>query len=287
MTSVWSTPQGGEAVRARYAQFLQHWPAANAQLRLPTAQGETFVIASGPQGAPTVLLLHGGAANSASWMGDVATWARSFRVYAVDMIGEPGLSAPSRPPLESEAYALWLYEVLAGLGIERAALVGISLGGWLALDYATRRPERVSALALLCPGGVGRQRNVLLWAAPLMLFGAWGRRFVMRRLGAGAISDGASPAIKAFAGFMDLIQANFRPRTRALPRFADEALRRLAMPVLAILGGKDAMLDSAGTRRRLAANVPHAEIRWLPDDGHFLFGHAQTIDAFLRQALAP
>lgn len=287
MAGIWKTEAGGKAVRARYAQFLQHWPVANAQLRLPTAQGETFVVACGPADAPPVLLLHGSLANSSSWMGEVAAWSRQFRLYAVDMIGEPGFSAPSRPPLESEAYALWLDEVLAGLGVERAALVGISLGGWLALDYATRRPQRVSALALLCPGGVGKQRNILLWAAPLLLLGPWGQRLVLKRLGARALTEGASPAARAFGDFMRLIQASTRPRRDVLPRFSDAALRRLDQPLLAILGGKDAILDSAGTRARLAKCVPQADIRWLPDEGHFLFGQGPVIEAFLRQALAP
>jgi pimeloyl-ACP methyl ester carboxylesterase len=287
MAAIWKTAAGGEAVRARYAEFLAYWPAANAHLRLPTSQGATFVIASGPRDAPAVLLLHGSNANSSSWMGDVPALARRFRVYAVDMIGEPGLSAPSRPSLVSDAHAVWLDEVLAGLGVQRAALVGISLGGWLALDYATRRPERVTALALLCPGGVGRTKNILLWAAPLLLLGPWGRRIVMRRLGAGAADGNASPAARAFSAFMRLIQAHALPRRDALPRFSDQALGRLAMPVLAILGAKDAMLDSYGTRARLAANVPHADIRWLPEAGHFLIGHGGEIDAFLAQALLP
>src|SRR5205807_1456668 len=142
---------------------------------------------------------HGSGANTTSWMGDVAALAQRFRVYALDMIGEPGFSAPSRPPLGSEAYAVWLDQVLAGLGVARAALVGISLGGWLALDYATRRPGRVIALALLCPGGVGPQKN-LLWILPLLLLGKWGRAQVMRRLGGGAVigTGEPSPALKAF-----------------------------------------------------------------------------------------
>lgn len=293
MGKIWKTPSiyktgaGGEAVLARYAAFLQHWPVDNTQLRLPTSQGETFVIASGPQGAPAVLLLHGSIANSASWMGDVAALARHFRVYAVDMIGEPGFSAPSRPPLASEAYALWLDGVMAGLGVQRAALVGISLGGWLAIDYATRHPERVSALALLCPGGVGRTKNVLLWAAPLLLLGPLGRRIVLRKLGAPALPADAPPALKAFAAFMGLIAASFRPRTESLPRFSDKALQGLRMPVLAILGARDAMLDSFGTRERLADNVAQANIRWLPEAGHFLAGQGAEIDGFLAKALLP
>lgn len=285
MPAIWKTEAGGEAVRTRYAQFLARWPVANEQRRLPTAQGETFVVSSGPPDAPAVLLLHGSASNSASWMGDVAAWSRRFRVHAVDMIGEPGFSAPSRPPLASEAYALWLDEVMAGLGVERAALVGISLGGWVALDYATRRPGRVSALALLCPGGVGRHRNILIWAAPLLLLGPFGRRVIMRQLSGGGGQAPASPAVQAFGAFMDLIFANFRPRTERLPRFSDEALASITAPVLAILGGRDAMIDSAGTRERLAAHVQQADIRWLPDAGHILMNHGAEIEAFLAKAL--
>jgi len=288
MTAIYKTEAGGAAVRERYAAFLARWPVANEQLRVATSQGGTFVVACGPPGAPAVLLLHGSTANSASWMGDVATLAQRFRVYAVDMIGEPGLSAPSRPPLASHVYAGWLDEVMAGLGVERAALVGISLGGWLALEYATARPEKVSALALLCPGGVGKQRNVLLWIVPLLLLGAWGRRKIMERMAGSAAPAGeVPPAARAFGDFMDLIFRNYRPRTEALPGFSDAALQRLTMPVLTILGAKDVMIDSAGTRARLAGNVAGAEIVWLPDAGHLLIGHGDAIDGFLGRALVP
>lgn len=287
MTEIWKTAAGGEAVRARYAQFLAHWPVANEQRRIATSQGETFVVSCGPAGAPDIVLLHGSASNSASWMGDVATLAQRFRVHAVDMIGEPGMSAPSRPPLASHVYADWLGEVLAGLGVSRTALAGISLGGWLALEYATRRPETVSAVVLLCPGGVGRHRNILVWALPLLLLGRWGRQRIMQRMAGGAPRPtDVPPQVKAYGEFMDLTFANFRPRTEVLPPFADADLARLAMPLLAILGAKDVMIDSAGTRERLTRNCAAAEVTWLPDAGHLLIGHGAEIDGFLGRALA-
>ena len=89
------------------------------QLVVSTCQGDTFVVASGDRTAPPVVLLHGSGTNSASWMRDVAAWAQRHRVYAIDMIGEPGLSAPSRPPLASSAYAEWLDDVWARLGSRR------------------------------------------------------------------------------------------------------------------------------------------------------------------------
>jgi pimeloyl-ACP methyl ester carboxylesterase len=283
VTSIWKTPAGGEAVRARYRQFLAHWPGEGArQLTVPTRHGETFVVASGPEDASALVLLHGSAATAAMWMADVGAWSRAFRVYAVDLIGEPGLSAEARPKLASGAYVEWLDDVLAGLAVERASLAGVSLGGWLALTYATARPERVEALVLLAPGGVGKQKNVLIWAAPLLLLGPWGRRQVLKRIGGPQPAADAPPAVRAFGEFMGLIFKHFRPRTERLPGFSDAALQRLTMPVLAVLGAHDAFIDSAGTKRRLEANLPRAEVRWLPDAGHFLTGQTQEVLRFLQ-----
>lgn len=285
MASIWNSAAGREAVRTAYEGLLAGWPAPSLQRRAPTAQGETFVISCGPEGAPDVVLLHGSAANSASWMADVPRLARRFRVHAIDMIGEPGLSAESRPGLATGAYVEWLDEVMAGIGVERAALVGISLGGWLGLTYAAARPERVSAVAVLCPGGVGRHRNVLLWAAPLLLLGPWGRRLITARISGPRPKGPPTPAQQAFGDLMQAIFAHFRPRTERLPVLDDAALRRLTMPTLAILGAKDVFIDSAGARARLEAQAPAAEVLWLPEGRHMLTGHGPRIAAFLEGAV--
>jgi pimeloyl-ACP methyl ester carboxylesterase len=156
---IYKTEAGEREILRRYEQILANWPVPAEHRRVPTREGDMFVLVCGPVEAPPLLLLHGSGSNAAMWMGDVPTWAKHFRVHVVDMIGEPGLYAPSRPPLDSTAYALWLDDVLDHLGLEHVAITGASLGGWLALDYATRRPDRVERLALLCPGGVGRQKS--------------------------------------------------------------------------------------------------------------------------------
>jgi pimeloyl-ACP methyl ester carboxylesterase len=162
VSAIWKSEDGRQAVERRYREILAHWPVPNDQLRVPTREGGTFVVACGPKDAPPLLLLHGSASNSFMWIGDIAEWSQHFRVYAVDVIGEPGLSAPSRPTLASGAYAEWLTDVANALSLPRFSLAGLSLGGWLALDYATKHPERIDKLVLLCPGGVGKNRNVLL-----------------------------------------------------------------------------------------------------------------------------
>lgn len=177
MTQIYKSAAGERAVRERYLEILKRWPAPNKQLRVPTREGETFIVACGDENAPPLLLLHGSVANSAMWMGDVRAWAEHFRVYAVDIIGDAGLSSPSRPPLASDAHALWLDDVLQALSLTRVSMVGVSLGGWLALDYATRRPERVESIVVLCPGGVGRVKiGNLFKLLALQMLGRWGER---------------------------------------------------------------------------------------------------------------
>lgn len=177
MPDIYKSSEGARLIRERYLAFLSYWPSPNRPLHVPTSQGDTFVVECGAEGAPPLLLLHGGAMNSSMWIGDVAKWAPHFRIYAVDVIGEPGLSASSRPALRSDVYAAWLDEVMQALSIGRIAIAGISLGGWLALDYATRRPGRVTALALLCPGGIGRQKvGIVFQTLSLRMCGAWGTR---------------------------------------------------------------------------------------------------------------
>lgn len=278
--SVFKTPEGERVVHDSYRDILRQWPVGHRQLRVPTRHGETFVIVSGPEDAPALVLLHGTASNAGSWIVDIPIWSRHFRVFAVDIIGDAGFSAQVRPPLESNAHVEWLDDVLEGLSLPAASFAGMSFGGWLAVDYATRRPERVHQLVLFSPGGVGRHKNILLWALPLLLLGPWGRRKMLERIG-GRPATPMPPGASALVDMTNQIFTHFKPRTAMLPQIGDEALKRLNMPVLAILGGKDVFIDSQGAKHRLEQNVSHLTMRYLPDGYHFIPGETEAVLQFL------
>ncbi|PZF79265.1 alpha/beta fold hydrolase [Jiangella anatolica] len=280
MTAIYRSDDARQAIEAGYRTLLDRWPVPSASATLPTRHGDTFVLVSGPDDAPPVVLLHGAGFNSAAWLADAALWARTHRLYAVDLLGEAGLSAPVRPPLGSGAYAEWLDDVLDGLGVERAAFVGTSLGGWLALDYTVRRPERVSRLVLLVPGGIGRQKYAAVLASVfLMSFGDRGRR-----ASAGLMlgpRGSAEPGGPALGEQLLLIQRGFRYRRDPLPIFTDDQLRAIAAPVLVVAGAKDRMLDQRGTARRVRALVADATVTLVPDAGHVPERYSQPVHAFL------
>jgi len=282
MNPIFKSSEGQRLVRERYQAFLQRWPVPNEQLHIPTTQGSTFVVVSGPKDAAPLLLLHGSAANSAMWMGDLPIFARAFRVYCIDMIGEPGFSAPVRPSLGSNAHAVWLDDVLDHFSIDSASIVGVSLGGWLALDYAIRRQARVKSLAVICPGGIGRQKvGIVFLTLWFRIFGRWGKRKLTERI-IGRPPVDPPPPVKAFVDFVALIHRHFRPRMVNLPVFSDTALSNLKTPVLAIVGARDVLLDSAETKRRLEQHSPNAQVVYLPDNGHLIANQTLRILEFMQ-----
>jgi pimeloyl-ACP methyl ester carboxylesterase len=236
--SIYKNARAEHRIQAAYTRMLDSWPVKSAHLYLPTRFGETFVIASGRESAPPLILLHGAGSNSSSWASDMSVYAQHFRVYAVDLLGEPGRSAPTRPDWNSTGYAEWLEEVLDELHVARAALLGLSQGGWTALQFARLRPERVEKLVLLTPGGVVADKvSFVFQALPLTLLGGWGIRRLTRILFA------EQPVPPEVETLMIDIFSGFKPRLGVLPIVSDDALRALPMPVLAVVGTKDSLRD--------------------------------------------
>jgi pimeloyl-ACP methyl ester carboxylesterase len=197
------------------------------------------------------------------------------------MIGEPGLSAPSRPPLHSSAYAEWLDDVWAGLGLEKASVVGRSLGGWLGLDFAIRRPNRVTALSLVSPAGIGRQNYLLLLkTGVLRRFGTWGLSKSLA-LVSGRTAALPTPMVDALL----LVFGNFRPRMERIPPFTDTDLAGLSMPVQVIVGNDDALLNSQETRERAERLVRDVTITCVENAGHVLPPQTATVAEFLDASL--
>jgi pimeloyl-ACP methyl ester carboxylesterase len=273
---IFKSAAGRQAILEVYDSILKRWPVPYESLSVNTQYGQTYVQACGADSAPPLILLHGSSTNSAMWIGDVSTYCQGYRVYALDIPGEPGKSEALRFDLNSPEPALWLAEVFAALHIERAVLLGISLGGWLALKFATTYPERVTKLVLLCPAGVAPQKvSFMLQTVGLMFFGQWGLERLIK-----IVNGGQSIALEALE-YTRLIANNFNPRIESLPIFSDQALKRLEMPVRLIVGEKDALLPSRNTVARLSNLLPHLTATVLPDSGHVLINLAAPIMDFL------
>jgi pimeloyl-ACP methyl ester carboxylesterase len=142
-----------------------------------------FTIAG--QGPP-VVLIHGVAGRAAQWNQIVEALAESYTVVAPDLLGH-GESAKPRGDYSLGAHASGIRDLLVGLNIEHASVVGHSLGGGIAMQFAYQFPERCERLVLVSSGGLGEEVHPLLRAATLP-----GSEFVLPLLAHPRVLDVAS-----------------------------------------------------------------------------------------------
>ena len=117
------------------------------------------------EGSP-IVLLHGITGSSRTWEDVMPRLAERHTVIAPDLLGH-GESAKPRGDYSLGAYASGVRDLLIALGIEKATVVGHSLGGGVAMQFAYQFPERVDRLVLVSSGGLGEEVHLLLRAATL------------------------------------------------------------------------------------------------------------------------
>lgn len=279
MTNIFAfkTTEGRNAVYKAYDAFLGNMRIPHEEVNIDTRFGKAFAIAAGKKDASVLVLLHGSGINSVMWIEDMEKYSEHYRVYAVDLQGEPGKSDGKQLPFQGPDFDNWLHDVFVGLSIEKASICGISLGAWLALKFAIANPQMVDKLVLLCPAGVGPQKTSFAYISLFyILLGEKGLERLYRKV------NGGKSIPQAIMDYQKLIGKNFDFRRERIPLFTDAELSRLTMPSLLFVGRKDIMFHSLKTAQRFRNLVPNAKVTVLQDAGHTLIGLADDILAFLR-----
>jgi pimeloyl-ACP methyl ester carboxylesterase len=269
VTSVFRSPEAEAGSVEAYDAVLAHWPVPYAEQDLSTRFGPTHVVVSGQQEAMPLVLLHGQDSIATSWIHDVADLAQSFRISAVDTIGDMGKSRPTRLPGNRDDYAAWLLDVLDQLEIQRANLVGLSYGGFLALNFSLAHPARVEHLVLLAPGIPNFGPPTLRWASCGLPMLAMPSAFTVRRFIRGASTRGYSSTDpvhrQMIVGMTSLKHVSFMR-----PVFTDEELGQLRLPTLLLLGDHEVMYSPEQALARAGRLIPGLEGQIIANAGHML-----------------
>jgi pimeloyl-ACP methyl ester carboxylesterase len=205
--------------------------------------------------------------------------------YALDVVGDVGRSTQTAPIDDRAALSSWLADVLDGLDVERAHLVGASYGGWAALAFAQHAPERVASLTLVEP--VLDKLRPMFWLHGIatgvaLLLPPRLRRAAARRLHFRALGGADKRVLRL--GF--LAQSRYR---RGLPRFApvdDDELATLTTRTLVLLGAHSTVHHTRRLAARIARVAPAIDVEVVPDAGHPLpFDEPATVAAHLCRFL--
>jgi pimeloyl-ACP methyl ester carboxylesterase len=258
----WVSDAAREKFMAAYERAFALWPQPVEEFDIETATTTTRVHAYRPHpgGAPVVLLT-GAGSNAAVWYPYAAALAEAGPVYGIDMPGDPNPSIMRAPLTPPASCAAWLDEVLGQLSDRPAHLVGLSYGGWVAMNQAIRGPGRVASITLLDPAGLTKLDARFWWwftisglasLTPMPL-----RRHLARWLDSPVMLEREMMTLM-WAG-----SRGFRMEPKFPAILTDDELRAITVPALLITGARSALITPKQARDR-ASLVPHAEVAIVP-----------------------
>ncbi len=262
-SSIYKSPEGEAEIRALYDQSLAALGVGHESLWVETRFGSTHVLALGPTDAPPVVFLPGGNFLAPTCLGWFVPLAQRNRVYAPDIVGQPGRSAQQRPSSIDDGHAFWAEDVLDGLGLERAPLVGLSYGAGVALRIMGLAPERISRAALVSPSGIaaGPLLPVLSEVvAPMLLYRLRPTGPNLLRAARPLLTEPEDPAFGNAVRQLGAVYRHLR-LDAGLPRLASkEELARFEEPVAVYASEEDTFFPAATVLARAKEVIPNLAV---------------------------
>ena len=218
---------------------------------------------------PLLVLIHGIAGSSATWA-EVLPWlAEHYTVVAPDLLGH-GDSAKPRTDYSLGAYASAVRDLLGVLGHERGSIVGHSLGGGVAMQFAYQFPERCERLVLVSSGGLGHELHLVLRAAALP-----GAEWVLPVLCSSALCKAVNGAARVLGRAGLRAAPDLEETWRSFASLSDPDARQAFIHTVRTVIDIKGQRASAGDRLYLAAEMP-TMIIWGADDPLIPVAHAHS-----------
>ncbi|NDJ78130.1 MAG: alpha/beta hydrolase [Chloroflexi bacterium] len=287
-SSLYKTPEGYAAMMAHYDAALEGWSPESRIV--DTRHGKTHVLIDGPEGLPALFYFHGWGSNATDvrYQINLEALRQHYRVFAPDVIGQFGRSAPTRPPVNGPAYGEWIADMFDRLDIDQAIVSGISGGGFLSLKIASYAPQRVTKAFIISTAGVISLKRMplkgvvaflpgIIW--PFQAGGHWIGRWMARRL----LAPSPDPdQVRDMADFF--LEIGRRCKSFGMPgTLTDEELKAITAPVFCLMGKHDISCHVDRVINRLRRLVLDFSFEIVPDAGHLL--PAQRPDV-VRQRMA-
>jgi pimeloyl-ACP methyl ester carboxylesterase len=284
-TSIYKSSEAQARLLEIYDEKMAGWPVPYEDVFVETQYGPVHVIASGPEDAPPLLLLHASGVGGWSWKFNVAELSQQYRTYAIDLIGDAGKSefTSLEHVMETGRDQADLYaEIADKLGVEKAYVAGASEGGFIGSNFALYYPERVEKLALLGPMGYSGAGGAIM---RIMLAQFFPLGPVQNSAFSWAFSDDPRMA-EEFGEWFRLLMSGVFPVKVAPWTLPAEARQSLAVPVMFIFGQRDNLVGDPDAARALVQDIPDVRVEVL-DTGHLIAAEQpEQVNALLLEFFA-
>jgi pimeloyl-ACP methyl ester carboxylesterase len=264
----WRSREGLITYSKTYNEALRLLPPPNQTLDIRTSFGVVRMykwVTEQTQSATPIILIPGRSAGVPMWSSNLNAFITKHPVYAMDFLGDAGMSVQTVKIENGADQAAWLHEALSSLNVTKMHIVGHSFGGWAAANYATRYPEKVASLILLEPVFVfqGLRTEIIIKSIPAaipFLPKSW-RESMLEDIAGATEIDYADPVAR-------MIAAGTEYYARKLPGLPEqitlEQLKTWEMPTYVAMGEKSVMHDSEKAIAVAQSNIKHIQAKnWL------------------------
>ena len=253
-----------------YDDVLSIWDVDYEEIYVPTTYGTAHVIVSGPEDGDPLVLLHGMTASSTMWYPNAKALAKNHRIYAIDLIIEPGKSHLTKEINDVDYLLAWYHELFNTLKLKDFSLIGVSRGGWIATGIALQKQDNIKSLILLSPA------QTLIWIPPSqdllknIIFQFSSDEKKMRQTFESMSYDPSKIDERYLKqNYLGSQLDSINKFVISMQPFNDEELSAIKVPTLLLIGDDD-IINNEKSIRFAKKTFPNVSTKVIPQAGHFL-----------------
>lgn len=250
-----------------YEKFLKRVTTPTESRLVATSHGASHVLVAGDHTRPPLVCLHGSLASSAHIVSELELLLEQFYIVAPDLPGQSVRGLEKRLPLNDDSLARWLIEIFDGLGMNEVNLLGVSWGGFVALQTAAAAPHRIKHLVLIVPAGIVRGSiwtGITRVGLPMLLY----KMFPTERRLHAFVEPLFSTLDEDWTHYMGDAVRDFVLDLRVPPLTQTNALREYKNPALVIGGSNDISFPGGKLIERAKELMPQSEVELLENCRH-------------------
>lgn len=264
---IFKNEESRERIQNWYQKFLERVDGKTNSVEVSTFYGTNHVLMVGDSSNPPLVCLHSMMTSSAHLASELGKLLDRFYLILPDLPGQSVKGLPIRLSYTDDTHAQWLKEIFDELNLHEVPLLGVSLGGFIARQFASVYPEKVKSLILIVPAGITQGSLIkgftkIGW--PLIMYKISPTEENLRKF----VSHLLTTWDDDWAKYLGDSFNDFKTNLKIPPLASDEELENLTVPCLVIGAEDDISFPGIEVIERAESHIPVAETELIKNSKH-------------------